>query len=155
MSAMLEETATVIRTEGEWLWVETAPKSACSHCSASGCSSSVIGKAFGNRRNRMRLRNTLDVQTGQQVVIGIPEQVLVSVSFRAYLAPLLTMLLFGAMAVSAGMSEILQVLFVLAGLFIGLSLAGRVGMNPASSRRYSPRLLQVLPDPGISIELTR
>lgn len=157
MTDMLEETATVTRAEGEWLWVETVPKSACSHCNAAGCSTSVIGKAFGNRRNRLRLANTLNAEPGQQVVIGIPEQVLVGASLRAYLAPLLAMLMFGVVAATSGLGEGLQALFALAGLFVGLYVAGGRDMNPAphGHGHYSPRLLRVLPRAGIPIELTR
>lgn len=155
MGAMLEETATVTHAESDWLWVETTPKSACSHCSAAGCSTLVIGKAFGNRRNRMRLPNTLNAERGQQVAVGIPEQVLVGASLRAYLMPLMGMLLFGILAAFSEMNEVLQALFALAGLFAGLSLAGRPGMNPQTGRDYSPQLLRVVPGSGTPIEFTR
>ncbi len=152
MAAMLEETATVTQADGEWLWLETEPKSACSHCNASGCSTSVIGKAFGNRRNRMRLPNTLGALPGQQVVIGIPEPVLVGASLRAYLLPLVVMLTAGWLAVAAGLGEVLQALFIMGGLIIGLRMAGSMVGRPAVSGRYQPRLLRVLPGTVVPVE---
>lgn len=153
MAAMLEETATVTRIDGEWLWVETKPKSACSHCSEAGCSTSVIGKVFGNRRNELRMRNSLAARPGQQVVVGIPEEVLIGASLRAYLAPIVVMLMFGLVAISSGMSETFQALFSLFGLFAGLYWSGRVSMRPESDKRYSPRLLRVLPGMVIPLEI--
>jgi sigma-E factor negative regulatory protein RseC len=90
---MIEAGATVIATEPGYAWVETRRESACGHCAtAGGCGVSVLGKALGTRPDRLRLPDPLSVQTGERVVIGIPEERLLAAAFRAYMVPLLCML---------------------------------------------------------------
>lgn len=151
---MLEETGTVIATDQHHIWVETQSRSACSHCGAGSCSTSVIARLFGVKRNRLRLPNHLDAVIGQQVVVGIPDQVLVAVSARAYLLPLLGML--GAAALAGGMQagDAMQALIALIGLFIGLALSGWVSETEAARERYTPQLLRLCDSPAPFIELT-
>lgn len=148
---MLEETGTVVAVNGQWLWVETQAHSACSHCGSGSCSSSVIGKWFGVRRNRLRLPNDRSLQPGQQVVIGIPEQVLVSVALRAYLLPVLAMLGATVLAATLDFGEPAQALAGLAGLAAGLWLTAVAADAATTSRRCTPRLLGVV---GTEIDTT-
>ena len=90
---MIEAGATVIATEPCYAWIETRRESACCHCATAGsCGVSALGKALGTRPDRMRLPDPLSVQTGERVVIGIPEERLLAAAFRAYMVPLLCML---------------------------------------------------------------
>lgn len=155
---MLEETGTVVAQEGADIWVETQPRSACSHCGAGSqggsCSTSVIAKLFAVRRNRLRLENTLQAQPGQQVVIGIPDQVLVAVSLRAYLVPLLGMIGAVTLAVQLDMGELVQAFMALAGLFVGLTLMGQASKAGKARARYAPQLLRKLGTPEFVIDTT-
>jgi len=89
---VIEAAATVIATEPGYAWLESRRESACGHCAtASSCGVSTLGEALGGRPNRLRVADTLALQTGERVVIGIPEQRLLAAAFRAYVVPLLWM----------------------------------------------------------------
>ncbi len=117
---MLEETATVIAVEKDSLWVESQSRSSCSSCSSSHCSSSAISQLFSLQHNRLRLNNSLDAQVGDQVVIGIPDELLVRASMWGYLLPLLAMVGFAVIGNAWHVSEGLQVLLAMLGLAVGL-----------------------------------
>ena len=68
-----------------------------------GCTTSVVSKLFGIKRNRFKLENSLGAQPGEQVVIGIPDELLVQASVRAYLLPLLVMMLATAVGSAMGL----------------------------------------------------
>ncbi len=151
---MLEETGTVIDTDGEHVWIETQARSACTHCGTASCSTSVIARLFGVKRNRLRVFNSLRARPGQQVVVGVPDEVVVAVSLRAYLFPLLVMLCAAALAGAAGLHDALQALVAVGGLVAGLLLAGRAAGDARAQQRYAPRLLRLTPGRGFEFELT-
>ena len=83
---MIEETATVVDATDDYFWVEAKARSACSTCgSQSGCSTSSLSKLFGVRQQHIRLPNTLGSHAGEQVVIGVEDQVMVTASLAAYM----------------------------------------------------------------------
>ncbi len=95
---MIEEIATVIKTEGETMSVEIQRQSSCGACSVkSGCGTNLIASLFGKRRAMLSLPNTIHARPGDRVVLGIRENDLVKGSIRLYLLPLAGLLL-GALA---------------------------------------------------------
>lgn len=150
---MLEESGTVVDTDGKWVWVETVPRSACTHCGTASCSTSVVAKLFASRRNRFRLRNSLSASAGERVVIGIPDRILVAVSLRAYLWPLLIMVASVALAEQLGAGEVSQVCVGLLGLFGGLRFIGWMSRPERNGERLAPRLLRRSSNPAPHIEL--
>jgi sigma-E factor negative regulatory protein RseC len=140
---MLETNGTVVEVEREFIWVETRPRSACSSCGAGSCSTSVIAGLFGSRRNRLRLRNGLGARVGQQVVVGIPDSVLVNASVLAYLLPPLAMILGGAIAAAASLVELAQGGMAFGGLLLGLLLVRQISSSEQARSRYAPRLVRV------------
>jgi sigma-E factor negative regulatory protein RseC len=93
---MLEETAQVVRINGNEVWVETQRRSSCSSCSAEkGCGTATLSKVLGNRRNVVRVLSAMPLRVGDQVVIGIREQALVRGSLAVYAVPILLLLLGG------------------------------------------------------------
>jgi sigma-E factor negative regulatory protein RseC len=103
---MIETGATVIATEPGYAWIETRRESACGHCAtAQSCGVSTLGKALGTRPDRMRLPDPLSVRTGERIVIGIPEERLLSAAFRAYMVPLLCMLCAALAGAQLGFSQ--------------------------------------------------
>lgn len=142
-ATMLEETARVIDVTDDLLTAETESRSGCSHCSANSCTTSVVAKLFGVRRNRLVMKNSLGARPGDQVVIGIPDQLLVRASLMAYLMPLLFMLGVTALGELAGIDGFVLSLLALVGLALGfftIHWASRSG----PSKRYEPRLLRVV-----------
>jgi sigma-E factor negative regulatory protein RseC len=150
---MLEETGIVVGVEDHQILVETKPRSACSHCGTGSCTTSTVAKLFGARRNRLRLDNSLHAVRGQAVVVGIPDQALVSVSILAYMVPLLAMILGVVGASALGLGEVTQALVAILGLLLGLSVVGSAGNSKRARRHYAPRLLRLAESPGIQIQL--
>lgn len=151
---MLEETGIVVGVEHGYIQVETQPRSACANCGAGSCTTSVVSKLFGARHNRLRLPSSLHAKVGQRVVIGIPDQVLISVSLRAYLLPLLTMMLGAVCANALGHGETLQAVIALLGLVLGLGFVGRFSESKKAREQYSPRILRLLGQPAIQVQPT-
>ena len=129
---MIEELATVIKTEGEVMAVEIQRQSTCGSCSVkSGCGTNLVASLFGKRRALLSLPNTIDARPGDRVVLGIREKDLVTGSIRLYLYPLAG-LLFGAMAghLLAG-SELFTILSGLTGMILVLLGLRRRQVAPA------------------------
>ena len=89
---MIEETAHVVDTDGEYAWVETERRSSCGSCSAKGCGTGALSKILGRRSQRLKVLNPIDAKPGEDVVLGIHEQALLKGSLAVYIVPLLTML---------------------------------------------------------------
>lgn len=129
---MIEELATVIKTEGDVMAVEIQRQSTCGSCSVkSGCGTSLVASLFGKRRALLSLPNTIHARPGDRVVLGISEKDLVTGSIRLYLYPLAGLLL-GAMAghLLAG-SELFTILSGLTGMILVLLGLRRRQVAPA------------------------
>jgi len=155
VTGMLEEAAKVVSATGERLWVETESRAACSHCASSSCTTSVVSKLFGVRRNRLELPNTLGARPGERVMIGIPDELLVRASVWAYLVPLVAMLGVTAGGNVLGAPEGLQILLALAGLAIGFILVHWTTRLAPSRRSYKPRLLRIVGHGPVRLEMPK
>lgn len=140
---MLEETATVLEVEDGLLTVQTISRSSCSRCSSSGCSTSVISRLFGLKRNRLVMENRLGARPGDRVVIGITDATLVRASIWAYLFPLAGMLSMTGISVFAGAGDLLQVLCALFGLTTGFYLVNGLTSSQRQRRQFTPVLLRI------------
>jgi sigma-E factor negative regulatory protein RseC len=149
---MLEETARVIEVKDGLLMAETESRSACNHCSSDSCTTSVVAKLFGVRRNRLVMANSLNARPGDQVVLGIPDQLLSRASVTAYLLPLLIMLGVTALGELLGMHELLLSLLALGGLAVGFFTVRRLSRGSAS-QRYEPRLLRIVTPGNQRVEM--
>lgn len=89
---MIEETAIVTATEGEFARVETQRRSSCGSCEAkSTCGTSALARVFGNRRNVVEVLNPIGAEAGDRVVVGLDESAFTRVSFLFYILPLLAL----------------------------------------------------------------
>ena len=91
---MIEEIGVVVRIDKEkelqHIWVETDIKTTCSSCQAqANCGTSVVAKAFTNKKQQLKLAYEYPVEMGQKIKIGIPEEKLLSASLLVYLLPIL------------------------------------------------------------------
>jgi len=139
---MLEASGTVIEVSDGNLRVETQPRSSCSHCSIDSCTTSVVSQLVGAKRNRVWLENTLGAKVGEQVIIGIQDELLIRASVLSYLLPLMSMLAVAALGGAMGASEGLQGLLAVAGLAAGFVPAGRIARSAPSRQRFRPQLLR-------------
>jgi sigma-E factor negative regulatory protein RseC len=151
---MIEERARVVQADDSGIWVETQRQSACGQCSANkGCGTAVIGKVVGNKRSRVRVLDTgvTGVRVGDDVLIGIQEQALVRGSLAIYLAPLLSMFLFGLLGQSlapqlgVANADVLSIVFAAAGLGAGFLWVKFFSRSVTHDPRYQAVLLRRVP----------
>ena len=145
---MVEGTAHVVAVEGNMAWLVPESGSSCGGCaSASACGSKGIGTTASRMEaRRFQLVNDVGLRVGERVVVGIRENALLRASITAYVIPLTTLLLAGALAQWAVGSDIVTMAAMLAGLALGLGLArlgaGRLlvrgDLAPRFIRRASP-----------------
>lgn len=148
---MIEETVQVMRREGDYIWFEAQPRSACGECSVSkGCGTGALSKVLGRRAVEMRALNTVGAEPGDRVVIGIAESALVRGSMAVYLVPLLVMLAGGILgenlAPQLGWSsvDVASVVFGAVGLLVGFMWARIFSGKAARDTRYHPVTLKRL-----------
>lgn len=140
---MLETLAKVTAVEPGYAWIESERRSGCSHCSSSGsCGVSSLSKLFGVQRLHMRLPDTLGVQPGDDVIIGLSERRLVAAAAVAYLLPLLIMISITLAGVHLGHGQGALALLSLIGLATGLWLAGYRSRRTKVGHGYSPVMLE-------------
>lgn len=140
---MIEETATIIDATDDYIWVEAKARSACSTCgSQSRCSTSSLSKLFGIRQQHIRLPNTFGSHIGEQVIIGVEDQVMVTASLAAYILPVVLMIAAAITADSYGLSDQQAAASALAGLLLGLLGAGFLTGSYRMKRYFQPQLLR-------------
>ena len=139
---MIEEVGKVVAIEGNQAWVETLRQSACDSCSAkSGCGHSALAK-LGQKTNHLQASCELSVSVGEQVVVGVPEDIMVKSSLLAYLMPLIFMLFFSLVADHYLASEGLVAMFGLMGLALGFGYLRWHFSRNRHDQRYQPVVLR-------------
>lgn len=148
---MIEETAVVVKCEGEFAWVEAQRKSACGHCSVNkSCGTGTIAKIWGQKSSQMKAINKVHACEGETVLIGLQEGALVQGSLIIYLLPIVSMILFAIfgeqmagqwqLASVEGTSILFAVIgFVFAGILIKI-----YSRQISADARYQPVVLKRL-----------
>lgn len=143
--AMIEENGQVVASDGDFIWVQTQPRSTCGHCHVgSDCGTSVVAKMFGQRSNRIRVHNALGLQVGEGAVVGIHESALLKASLLAYLLPLFAMVAAAVFAATLDVSDGGVALASVAGLGLGLMLLQGLGFTRQGGA-YQVSLLRKAP----------
>ena len=152
---MIEETATVVKCEGEFAWVEAQRQTTCGNCAANkGCGTSVLAKVVGKKAARMRAINPIDAQVGDTVIVGMNEAALLKGSLAVYLFPLLFMMLFAITGnvVARQMhwqAEPVVILFAVAGLLVAGIWLRRFTRRIQYDNVYQPVILRQVPAPFV------
>ncbi|MCW8836900.1 MAG: SoxR reducing system RseC family protein [Rhodospirillales bacterium] len=145
--AMIEGRARVFSVSESDVWLEAEARSACGSCGAvKSCGVSSLTKVLGRRPVRFSLPNDFGARTGEWVVIGIPQSVLLRTSILAYMLPILGLICFAAGASAMGAGDAGSAIAGAAGLALGLALARPLGrrtialsdMRPVYLRRSDP-----------------
>ncbi|MGR9052240.1 MAG: SoxR reducing system RseC family protein [Gammaproteobacteria bacterium] len=93
---MIEETAVVSKIENNQVWVETRSTKGCGGCAhQKSCSTSVLDKMI--RKRAVAVDCEIELETGDEVLVGIEEGVLIRASLLLYLLPLVAMMAGGAL----------------------------------------------------------
>lgn len=90
---MIEANAWVVKREQDETWVETERRSSCGNCSVKGCGTGTLASLFKSKTVAMRVENDVDAKLGDEVVVAIPEALMLRGTLLVYIIPLLAMLL--------------------------------------------------------------
>ena len=117
---MIEQTAKVVASDDKIVWLEAETQSTCSQCQLKkGCGTGMLSKHVGRRFSRIAVNKERDVQIGDQVQIGIPEQALLRAAFMMYIIPLLLMFAFAVFSRFYHLGEFMEIFAAACGLFLG------------------------------------
>lgn len=152
---MLEARARVVAVENGLAWVERPRQSACGSCATKGhCGTALLGDALvGGQVSRIAVRDTLGVQAGDEVILGLPEEGMLRASLLLYGLPLLGLV--GGLALfqpaGEGWALFAGMLGLTAGLVLLRPLSRRIATRQAEpcilARIASPSLARCDPSP--------
>jgi sigma-E factor negative regulatory protein RseC len=145
---MLTETGRVVGIEVDGLWVETIRRTTCGTCAAQkGCGHGLLNRISDGKRGYIRVlpgKRSIDhYRIDDQVLINIPEEVILRGSFIAYGLPLIAMLV-GALAAVRwvpGSEDLVAVLGALGGLTLGFALVRWHSVSHRLDPSYQPMLV--------------
>ncbi|MCB1925612.1 MAG: SoxR reducing system RseC family protein [Gammaproteobacteria bacterium] len=146
---MIEQTACVVAIDNDLVDVEIIRQSACGSCSAGkGCGTALLADWFPKRRQIIRLHNTLGVRRGDQVIVGLDEQVLQHASLLVYGAPLAGLIGGAVLGERIGLaldwtSELGAVLGGLLGMIVALTVVRASTFGRTQKGDDQVRLLRV------------
>ncbi len=143
---MLLETGRIVAIEPQGLWVETIQRSACGSCQAQkSCGHSLLAK-WGASASRLWVvldgRDANQYRLGDQVQIGVPEDVIVGGSLFMYMVPVLAMITTTFIAYHQHLNDGLT---ALSG-FVGLVLGALIVRWRSHQTRFDSRLQPILVD---------
>lgn len=143
---MLLETGRILAVEPQGLWVETIQRSACGSCQAQkGCGHSMLAK-WGTSASSLWVllegRDPNQYKVGDEVQIGVPEDVIANGSLFVYLLPLATMLAASFIAHRQNLTDGLVAICA----FVGLLVGGAIVRWCSHLIRFDSRLQPVLVD---------
>ncbi len=139
---MVEESARVLKVDGDVVWVQAIAKSACGSCQAQkGCGHSLLAKVGQKQIDLPVARNGLDVQADDQVIIGVPEQAILRSSMLMYGLPLGVMIITAMLATLISLDEKVVVLLSFLALLAGFVWVNRK-MKHLNFAAWHPRLVR-------------
>ena len=154
---MITETGRVLEVEGDWAWVACRRQVECARCAAGrGCGGGVLAKLLGDRLHKVRAATgSVAVVPGDQVLIGLGEDVVLRAAAAVYLVPLLLALAGGvAAATLAGGGDLVALLGAAAGLVLGLYWARGYSRRHASDASLQPVILRLTDGAGCAGDLS-
>jgi sigma-E factor negative regulatory protein RseC len=140
---VIEESARVVRLEGEYAWVETHRRGSCGNCSAEkGCGTSAMNKLFNPKPVRVKAHNRIGARPDDMVIVGLQDAALVRGSMVVYLLPLLVMIACAIVARAFGGGDGLVALAGMAGLALGFLAVRGFGRRAAENPLYQAVVLR-------------
>ncbi|MDZ7585159.1 MAG: SoxR reducing system RseC family protein, partial [Thiobacillus sp.] len=89
---MLEQTAEVVKTAADGIWVQAVEPSGCGTCGGQGCASRRIAEMFQRKPRHFLVDCDLSLAPGDRIVVGIARGSVLRSALRAYGVPLGLML---------------------------------------------------------------
>lgn len=142
---MLEQTAEVIQTASDGVWVQAVEPSGCGTCGGQGCSSRRIAELFQRKPRQFLVDCDLALAPGDRVVVGIANGSVLKSALRVYGLPLGLMLAGALLAKAIQPGDGSAVAGMLIGGVVGWLIArgGRTA-RPVVLRREDKILFQVM-----------
>ncbi len=147
--------AVVTEVRDQKILVKSEIKSACSGCQqVDSCASGQVAKAIPHRKLSLYLENkgaaldnTLALNVGDKVIIGIVEKELLQTAFQVYLWPLLGLIIFsgfGQYQVSQGVfsHELIALFLGVIGAGLGFIIAKTRLAKLTKTKSLAPQLLR-------------
>lgn len=143
-SCLVEGVAHVVAVEGNTAWLVPEQGAGCGGCpSAPTCASKAISTAASRLdARRFHLVNDAGLRIGDRVVVGVRENTVLRASMTAYLIPLATLLISGALAQSVAGDDSVTIAAILVGLIIGMLLARLIARRMTERGELSPRFVR-------------
>lgn len=143
---MIEEQGRVVAVEPGAVWVETVRKSTCSSCSANaGCGQGVMDRlGVGGRRGHVRALTDLQLGIGDNVAIGVREELLLRGALLVYLVPLLSLFISALSIQALGGSELHTIFAGLGGLLCSWLYIRWRSQRTANDPALQPIVLRAL-----------
>lgn len=147
---MNEEIAKIVAIKGESLVIESEIKSSCSGCQqVDSCASGQVAKAIPHRKLTVELNSNLALQVGDSVVIGIPENNVLSSAVQVYAFPILGLIFGSAIGQYLLMQNVINhelIALALGGVlgFAGFKLAKYRLSSPENQKQLNPVILRKL-----------
>lgn len=150
---MIEETATVVAVNGNQITVKSTIKSTCHSCNQQDdCGSGQIAKAIPHKALTTCFENnSIHLNVGDEVVIGLSEKSVISSALQVYMLPLFAMIIFAAigqfiLVEQQHMHELLALTFAILGGYIGHLLAKTLQHKQQIQSNLQPKLLRKCSD---------
>jgi sigma-E factor negative regulatory protein RseC len=142
---LITETGRVLEVEGGWAWVACRRQLECARCAEGrGCGGGVLGRLLCDRLHKVRAATgSVVVAPGDQVIIGLGEDVVMRAAAVVYLVPLLAALA-GALATwrLGGGGDLAAVIGAGAGFVLGLGWARRYSGRHALDSSFQPVIVR-------------
>jgi sigma-E factor negative regulatory protein RseC len=148
---MILETGRIVSIEPEGVWVETIRKSVCGSCKAEkGCGQKLLNQWDGHTSFIWVLlngRNPNRYHLGDEVKLGVPENIIVKASLLIYLLPLAVMIAAIVVTHYLWQEELLTALNGFGGLLLGGILVRIISWR----MRLNPDVQPVLVDDSVIV----
>lgn len=147
---MIEEQAVVTSVAQGYVEVECLVKSSCSGCQQlDSCGSGQISKAFPQKKVVHQVYTDTALNPGDTIIIGLPEQLLLSAAWQVYLWPLIGLITMGfggqwLVEQELFFHELMAVALSMFGGYLGFYLARAQQLTQTSNRQWSPRLIKIV-----------
>jgi sigma-E factor negative regulatory protein RseC len=136
----------VVAVESGAVQVETLRRSTCSGCSInSGCGQGFLGRlGVDQGRGRVRALSALHLAPGDEVVLGLDEDLLLKSALLFYLVPLIGLLAPALLAARFGLGEPLIIAAGLVGFLLSWLLVRRSARRHTDDPAMQPVVLRTL-----------
>lgn len=141
---MLKEEGLVTQVMGNIATVITKNQLACSSCKvAESCGNGIVEKYLSGKTFTSQIKNRLNAQVGDTVIIQIPKSSITNASLIVYFIPLLGIMLFTVVASLLNQTENIIIMYSLIGLAFSLLVTKYYNQKVIKKELYLPKMVSI------------